>query len=1489
MLLYNIIGKGEILIEVLANILGFVVAPALFIVVLRLVHTANTRFERDLQELRQKGFVDEDTFRRMMAARFHSQHPNTIVQGMPYQQSAPPQAPPAPSPVAQPYMPPAPSPVAQPYAPPVAMAGPMPGMAQPPVYTQSPPPYGQPAPVAASVPAPPPAKPVRAPLTPEELLKRKEEQRSRNVTVLLLLAVFFVLIAGMYLATSSWMLLSSVMKSSLIGLVSLLFFGVSILTDKKIKIPKTAFAFWMLGSLFVPITLIAFGYYGLFGQFLSLFGDGRSILCAMIAAVTAGLSFYNTKKYQNSLLALLGYVFCFTAQLFVIDALAVPDSGIALTHGVFALCWMAVGWVISSKRAGKLKESLLLRYYSVFSHVTLIWAIFSILFLRVFGWNTAFVELGHSQADWMMTLAFCLLTITFAGSAYFCPDRKREKVRSAFGVFYGLGLVVTTLVTGLQAASVWLPDQLYVAPAIVTVLFCLIVFLGANLAGGYATYLRDGACAGFGLFVLMLFWYPPEALSIACAAGLMIAFLLLAIRCQQKQSALFGLMAFGVAMVQLQRYYDSRIFSGPICFTAVALVLLTIYFAAERSEKYLGVLRTPARDLSIAAGWLGMGWSALRLHDGSNWCFELAIISLVTLLAHANAIAGIQKRAGRIALYVAALFPAWWYLLDGFFFDQVYIGGVYVAAAALALLLIRLLANRAKNKDRLWPFLRVADVMLVAGAVIGFIRIYTSDTIQWPWLLLPMVGAAVLLALCGLWEMDKNSGQFRGSAGCAYMIGFAVYLFGVAFGVCEIFPAVSFTVSFAVLTVGYCLGGMLFPVHFGRSTFRIASYVALVFYLLASFDTAFVNALALACPVVIMAVLAFCAIRQQQRIEAALSCLMLIASFYQGYRLLRLYVSPGYYTWFVHFALAGVVLAALYWVATRRNHLGLFTLPTKISSLAVSWLTLLAAFWAVMDSGPGPQDFTLICCGLGTLAISTFSAVSSRHTAEKWALHMAAPLGAILLLRDTALAKAVGGWAFDPRFAAMTLLFIVVALYLVIREKSRPADMAYRIWGGVCALQVLIFGGHWAVFWAPLAFAAGLCYVELRRPWRYSEWLVSAWILGGAVSLVRLLSALAHSLSLGAVWERQPLPLVAFIILAGVIWAGGQWAKRLFPSGVFFAFGAFLAALWQSSPSLVLPELLFLVVVMGLFYVALRRTGFDLGTAVPLLFVLLLFPNVAACLAAMAGYPATAVVSALVAAAVLTAAAQIFYPKLYAAAPEDQASLYGVKLPVFDWLSVAALGFVIQAARYATFVFCDTYPFYPVAFLAAAAIVFLAGRRTPAGLIGRILMTVAALLGYGSWYTLMRWLSVPSIIETELTLLPLLPLSILLGIWVWNKAKAFRIINLCVMCVLFLVLALDAIITGYFTDAVIISTLSLLAVCFGFILRKRYYFIFGVVTLILCSLYHSREFWGSLAWWVYLLIIAAILFAIAINRELSKNKEKSQSIHKLLDQMREWD
>ncbi|KZE66124.1 hypothetical protein AWM68_07040 [Fictibacillus phosphorivorans] len=150
------------------------------------------------------------------------------------------------------------------------------------------------------------AKPITAPKTKIEITP--EQRREKNITTLMTAGVILLLLGGLTLATSNWDVFSSLTKTMLVGGIAILFGGLGVLSEKVLQIRKTAFTFFVLFALFIPITVLSAGYFQLFGEWLSFYGEGRYVLGVLSTAVCIPIYFWFGTYFQSKLFIWLTFI-----------------------------------------------------------------------------------------------------------------------------------------------------------------------------------------------------------------------------------------------------------------------------------------------------------------------------------------------------------------------------------------------------------------------------------------------------------------------------------------------------------------------------------------------------------------------------------------------------------------------------------------------------------------------------------------------------------------------------------------------------------------------------------------------------------------------------------------------------------------------------------------------------------------------------------------------------------------------------------------------------------------------------------------------------------------------------------------------------------------------------------------------------------------------------------------------------------------------------
>ncbi len=163
----------------------------------------------------------------------------------------------------------------------------------------------------------------------------KEQIRERNLSWILNIGVILLLVSGVIFATTTWSSFSNVVKVILLFCVSLFFFGVSIFSKNVLKINKTSDAFWIMGSLFLPVSLLSIGFFKLLGDYYSLFGHGRYLFGVFCILVCLPIYIFSTYKYKSRIYSWLTLSISSLLFAFIIASLYLPHLLLVLILFIF--------------------------------------------------------------------------------------------------------------------------------------------------------------------------------------------------------------------------------------------------------------------------------------------------------------------------------------------------------------------------------------------------------------------------------------------------------------------------------------------------------------------------------------------------------------------------------------------------------------------------------------------------------------------------------------------------------------------------------------------------------------------------------------------------------------------------------------------------------------------------------------------------------------------------------------------------------------------------------------------------------------------------------------------------------------------------------------------------------------------------------------------------------------------------------------------------
>lgn len=138
----------------------------------------------------------------------------------------------------------------------------------------------------------------------EEVTVHKKEvnvEERKNVSILITGSVLIVLSAIVFL-TTAWNAIPNIIKTITLVLFVGIFLGASKIAKEKFHLEKASKTFFYIAMAYLPICFLSIAIFGLFGEFLSIWGEGRFLYLGMSSALLAILYYTISKKDEENYL-----------------------------------------------------------------------------------------------------------------------------------------------------------------------------------------------------------------------------------------------------------------------------------------------------------------------------------------------------------------------------------------------------------------------------------------------------------------------------------------------------------------------------------------------------------------------------------------------------------------------------------------------------------------------------------------------------------------------------------------------------------------------------------------------------------------------------------------------------------------------------------------------------------------------------------------------------------------------------------------------------------------------------------------------------------------------------------------------------------------------------------------------------------------------------------------------------------------------------------
>ena len=174
--------------------------------------------------------------------------------------------------------------------------------------------------------------------------KTRNEKEQKNISILVTGAICIVLSAIVFLM-STWNSIPNILKTIVLSLLTLVFFGGSYIAKEKFKLDKTSQTFFYIAMAYIPICLLSISIFELFGTYLSIFGEGKYIYL-MLSSIFVALIYYSTYMKKNNKYLLYGSLL---SQVFSIITFSLIFSNNILAVGINLLLYNILLMLLTKK------------------------------------------------------------------------------------------------------------------------------------------------------------------------------------------------------------------------------------------------------------------------------------------------------------------------------------------------------------------------------------------------------------------------------------------------------------------------------------------------------------------------------------------------------------------------------------------------------------------------------------------------------------------------------------------------------------------------------------------------------------------------------------------------------------------------------------------------------------------------------------------------------------------------------------------------------------------------------------------------------------------------------------------------------------------------------------------------------------------------------------------------------------------------------------
>lgn len=257
---------------------------------------------------------------------------------------------------------------------------------------------------------------------------------NKNILILITGAIFIILAAIVFLMTT-WYTIPNILKTVVLTCLIFVFLGASNIAKNRFKLDRASKTFFFMAMAYIPICLYSISIFGLFGEYLSIYGEGKNIYLTLSAILVAIIYFFNYKITKNKFL-IYGSLLSQQLSIILFTAVLKVDFNIFLFNlGIYNLLLLLI--TSSSK-----EKELYMNFGRIVPFVILGLSLFNFDFENIFytlsfvvlAINFLILELKETKNiySYLFNTIYLIAGLNFIGRNIDIEDNIREIIMLLF-------------------------------------------------------------------------------------------------------------------------------------------------------------------------------------------------------------------------------------------------------------------------------------------------------------------------------------------------------------------------------------------------------------------------------------------------------------------------------------------------------------------------------------------------------------------------------------------------------------------------------------------------------------------------------------------------------------------------------------------------------------------------------------------------------------------------------------------------------------------------------------------------------------------------------------------------------------------------------------------------------------------------------------------------------------------------------------------------